>query len=233
MQENNRVIDITNKIGNDQIIIETTESVVLKQLLRLSIDNSYSLLLIGLSGTGKTVYTREFMNQLVYQEIEEGKTQQLYNLVNIQFSAQTIAKNTQTQIMNKLERRRKGVHGPKLGYKAIILVDDMNMCKADSSGSQSSIELLRQLRDQNELYSLEDRKLIELIDYNLLGLMGVPGGGRKLISSRFTRHFHYVNINENNEMNLFNIFNSILKTQLGENYNKILNNIVETIIYVY
>jgi len=54
-----------------------------------------------------------------------------------------MSKNTQIQIMNRLERRRKGVHGPKIGYKAVILVDDMNMCKSDSSGNQSSIELLR------------------------------------------------------------------------------------------
>lgn len=46
-------------------------------------------------------------------------------------------------IETRLEKRRKTVLGAPIGKKLIIFIDDVNMPKLDTYGSQPSIELLR------------------------------------------------------------------------------------------
>lgn len=58
-------------------------------------------------------------------------------------------------IEGKLEKRRKNVIGAPLGKRVIIFVDDLNMPKLDTYGSQPPIELLRQYQDFGGMYDRE------------------------------------------------------------------------------
>ena len=83
------------------------------------------------------------------------------------------------------------------------------MPNLDKYGAQPPIELLRQFIDHRTLYNKE-RKLIEIIDTQILGAMGPPGGGRAVLTSRFIRHFFTLGCAEADEKGLKRIFSSLM-----------------------
>jgi dynein heavy chain len=56
----------------------------------------------------------------------------------------------------------------------------------------------------------------ELVDINLLGAMGPPGGGRNPVTPRLLRHFNFLTFTEMEDSSKFTIFSTILKGWLSE-----------------
>jgi dynein heavy chain len=88
-------------------------------LLKLNIDSEHATLFCGPTGTGKSLYVSNLLDSL-----DKGLYQ---NVIKMGFSAQTTAIQTQDIIDSKLDRRSKGVYGPKKGFKFVLFVDDLNM----------------------------------------------------------------------------------------------------------
>lgn len=103
----------------NQIIITTAETIRITALLDLLLTHGKPLMLVGPTGTGKSVYTMQYLLK--------GIDTALYTQLFMNFSAQTTANQTQDIIMGKLDKRRKGVYGPPVGKKCIIFVDDVSM----------------------------------------------------------------------------------------------------------
>ncbi len=61
------------------------------------------------------------------QYLLKGINTQLYTQLFMNFSAQTTANQTQDIIMGKLDKRRKGVFGPRVKEMYIICVDDVSI----------------------------------------------------------------------------------------------------------
>jgi dynein heavy chain len=104
-------------------------------------------------------------------------------------------------------------------------------------GAQPPIELLRQLIDKNGFY---DRKLLywkAIKDTVLLACAAPPGGGRSVITPRFSRHFHVLSMPQPSEHTLRKIFNSILGGFLNfgfqENVKRVGETIVQSTIEIY
>lgn len=110
---------IPRDIPVNQIIITTVETIRITALLDLLVRHGKPLMLVGPTGTGKSVYTMQYLLK--------GIDTTAYTQLFMNFSAQTSANQTQDIIMGKLDKRRKGVFGPPVGKKCIIFVDDVSM----------------------------------------------------------------------------------------------------------
>lgn len=189
-----------------EILIPTAESLRQTYLLQLAITNEIPFLLIGPTGTGKSLYINTHL---------KGLNAHNFLLIPMSFSAKTSTTKTFDILDSKLERRRKGVFGPAFGMKCLLFIDDLNMPTLDKYGAQPPIELLRQFLDQKGLYNKE-RKFIEIIDTQLIGAMGPSGGGRSVLSSRFIRHFLVLGCSEPDEKGLKRIFSSLMNWFLSK-----------------
>ncbi|NXK86097.1 DYH7 protein, partial [Formicarius rufipectus] len=212
------------------IIVPTMDTVRYTYLLELFITYGKPLLLVGPTGTGKSVYVKDkLMNHL---------ERELYFPFFINFSARTSANQTQNIIMARLDKRRKGVFGPPMGKKCIIFVDDMNMPALEKYGAQPPIELLRQFSDHGFWYDLKDTSKITLVDMQLLAAMGPPGGGRNPVTPRFLRHFNICSINSFSDETMVRIFSTMVALYLRANdfpsdFSTIGNQIVTATLEVY
>lgn len=88
----------------------------------------------GDTGVGKSVLAESTLKKL-------GGFQIVSHLIH--FSAQTSSARTQEMIEARLEKKRKGQLGAPVGKTLIMFIDDVNMPKLDTYGSQPPIELLR------------------------------------------------------------------------------------------
>ena len=93
------------------------------------------ILFVGNSGVGKTV----LIEKTLLAELN-----QLELSFTINFSAGTSSNRTQEVIESNFDRRAKNKFKPKnTKLKAVCFIDDLNMPKKDTYGSQPPIELLR------------------------------------------------------------------------------------------
>lgn len=111
--------DIADDATFAKIIVQTVETTQFAYIVDLLVSRSRRTLVCGPTGTGKSAYMNRFV---------AGLPLDAYAPITISFSAQTTARQAQDIVDAKLERRRKGVYGPRLGIRAVLFVDDLNMC---------------------------------------------------------------------------------------------------------
>ncbi|XP_030566728.1 dynein heavy chain 6, axonemal [Drosophila novamexicana] len=161
----------------------------------------FPVMVTGDTGVGKTVLAISCMKRLA-----EGKVIP----VVLNFSAQTSSMRTQEMIEGPLEKRKRTQLGAPVGKTVIIFIDDVNMPKLDTYGSQPAIELLRQYLDFKGFYDREKLFWKDILDVVLGCACAPPGGGRNLLTPRFVRHFALFSLPKPNEETLTQIFNGIL-----------------------
>ena len=125
------------------LIVPTVETARYSYILELSLAIKSPLLLVGCTGTGKTMCIREKMMTLSEDEFVN---------LSMTFTAQTTSGQVQDVVLGRLDKRRKGIFGPSAGKRCLIFVDDLNMPAKEQYGAQPPIELLRQYLDYNLWY---------------------------------------------------------------------------------
>ncbi|XP_028292993.1 dynein heavy chain 10, axonemal [Gouania willdenowi] len=180
--------------------IETTRTNwILEQMVRIK----RPVLLVGESGTSKTATVLNFL-----KNVNADSTIPLI----INFSSRTTSLDLQRNLEANVEKRTKETYGPPVGKRLLIFIDDMNMPKVDSYGTQQPIALLKLLLDRGGIYDRgKDLNYKSLKDLDFIAAMGRPGGGRKHVDQRFTSLFSVFNVPFPSVESLHLIYGSVLK----------------------
>ena len=217
------------------IIVTTVDTIRYSYIQKFCILNEIPTLFVGPTGTGKSVY----IQNVLYNQLN-GPDENKYQSIEIGFSAQTSCNQVQDIIDGRLEKRRAGVFGARMGQKIIIFVDDLNMPKVETYGAQPPIEILRQMLDQGGWYDLKDTKhpFRTFIDTMLICAMGPPGGGKAKITPRLQRHMNVVAFAFFDDNTMKSIYGSILKWffrtgEFSSDIASLESNLVEATLSIY
>ncbi|KAJ3415371.1 Dynein heavy chain 6, axonemal, partial [Chytridiales sp. JEL 0842] len=198
------IFHYSSEIPYFQMIVPTPDTVKYAFFLEKLLENGFRTLFTGNTGVGKSVIVQDLLNR-----VSKNKG---YVPVALNFSAQTTSAQTQQLMELKLEKKRKNISGAPSGSNKIVLfVDDLNMPKLDTYGSQPPIELLRQYIDFGGFYDREKLTWKVVQDIELVACCAPPGGGRNNVTPRLIRHFNLFNIPAPSEVSLAKIFRSIVE----------------------
>ncbi|KAM8834259.1 LOW QUALITY PROTEIN: dynein axonemal heavy chain 12-like [Synchiropus picturatus] len=198
-------VQLSDECGRDTVV-PTVDTRRYSFLMDLCIKHGHPLLLVGPTGTGKSVYVK----QKLLNDLDTERFSPFF----LSFSARSGANQTQKLIVSRLDKRRKGVLGPPAGRKCVLFVDDLNMPAPEPCGAQPVVELLRQHVDHGHWYDLRDTSPITLEDLQLVAAMAPPGGGRNAVTPRFLRHFNIFSINPFDDGAMVRIFSTIVSLHL-------------------
>lgn len=169
-------------------------------------------LFCGDSGTAKTVTVKSGFNSL------DGDR---YTFLNINFSSRTSSMDFQNIIEENIDKRTFKNYGPKTqGKKMIIFIDDMNMPKIDTYGTQQPLALGLFLIGRNQLYQRGgDLELREIIDTQYVGCISPVSSGGNKVDPRVISLFNTFNITAPSQDSTLKIYNAILEKHV-ENFHE-------------
>lgn len=130
--------EFQDRVEFHNIVIATEETIKTTFLLDMLINHSFNTLLVGDTGTGKTVAIKKLSQTLITKGAWEGGEMVL--------SATTTPMQIQSYMESRLEKQKKGVFGPvNPSNRLLIFVDDLNMPEREKYGAQPSLEMVRQI----------------------------------------------------------------------------------------
>lgn len=182
------------------ILVETSETTNIKYFLQQLTLKGVPILLNGSTGVGKTSIIKSFLQTLPENYVFSVSS----------FSAQTLSKNLENALYEKLSHRGKDL-APSAGKTLLFFIDDINMPKLDTYGSQPVNEMVRQIIDQGGFYDMKKYVFRPVKNTVFLAACAPAEGGRNPMSQRLVRHFHTLSISDISDDSYELIFGSILK----------------------
>ena len=124
----------------------------------------------------------------------------------------------QNIIEENIDKRTFKQYGPKVaGKKLIIFIDDMNMPKIDTYGTQQPLALAHFLIGRLQLYQRGgDLELREIVDTQFVGCISPTGSGGNRVDPRVISLFSVFNVTAPSQESTLKIYNSILSAHCEE-----------------
>jgi dynein heavy chain len=186
-----------------EVMVPTTDSVLYANMLG-KLAPLRPILFVGESGTAKTTIILKYLSELPSAS---------FTRLNINFSSRTKSADVQNNIEANTDKRSGSVYGPPTGKKLIVFIDDLNMPKVDTYGTQQPIAFLHYLMGRGGCWDRgKDLNLKTIKDLQYIAAMGPPGGGRNPVDTRFIALFNVFNLNPPTQGVLTSIFSSIINS---------------------
>lgn len=191
------------------ILIPTAETVRLKYFMDQLLSKRYPVMLVGSSGSGKSVIVSDKLASLSED----------YIVTNIPFNFYTTSQMLQAVMESPLEKKTGKKFGPPGMKKLIYFIDDLNMPEVDPFGTVQPHTIIRQFMDFEHWYDRNRLTLKEIHNCQLVCCMN-PSAGSFTIDSRLQRHFMTFSVNFPSVESLEHIYGSILRQHLEAPGNK-------------
>ena len=183
-------------------MIPCRASLLIQNLIAQHMDLNKHIFIVGPPGSGKSVSLRHAA-QLTPNVIE----------IRMMFSSTTnisfIADNLEYKLS---QQRKKGkmMLLPPPQKSLLLTIDDVNLPVTDKWGAHPPIELLRQIIDQKGFYDQVALYFKSLESFLSVSVASPPGGGKSVLTERFTRHFNVFCMEETSSQMIQQIFNSLV-----------------------
>ena len=204
-----------DKLDFATLFIPTMDSVRLHYLLKCNFIQNRPSMLIGVSGTAKTVTVEKFLINLQLTDARYQDT----NFKKTNFSSMTTPQNFYNALEDMTEKQLGTTYGPKGGGRLAVFIDDINMPVINEWKDQVTNEIVRQVVESREVYDLKkpgQRKELKGLMY--MAAMSHPTGGKNDIPNRLKRHFSVFNVPLPEESSIQQIFGAIFEGRFGANY---------------
>ncbi|CAH0562483.1 unnamed protein product [Brassicogethes aeneus] len=211
-------------------IVPTIETIRYSNIINLHVKYKQNVLLIGPSGTGKTIVVEDCL----INRINPTQT----HISRVAFNVNLTAREIQSLILSKLNKRKSGFYSPPGGKDCLIFLEDLNASQKDEHGVVPVIELLRQHLDHNVWYDVKTLNEIYLKNVKFIAKLGIPGGYKQELSSRFLRHFCVYSVNHFSCDTISKIYSSILqytwkKANFPSDTMNMVNHLTQATLHVY
>eukprot|EP01065_Artemidia_motanka_P049557 TRINITY_DN8237_c0_g2_i2.p1 TRINITY_DN8237_c0_g2~~TRINITY_DN8237_c0_g2_i2.p1 ORF type:complete len:4421 (+),score=1611.35 TRINITY_DN8237_c0_g2_i2:1465-13263(+) len=210
----------SGKLDFGTLFIPTTDSTRLDFLLRCCFLESRPVLLVGGSGTAKTVTIEHFLSAIPTLTLgsQPVRDRENYTYKKVNFSFATTPRLFYDCVEELIEKRvGTRAHGPKREKKMVLFIDDLGMPEVNQWGDQVTNEIVRQVIDQKGYFSLDkDCEFKQFVDMTYWGAMSMPGGGKSDIPERLKTHFNTFCVPLPTDASLHQIFGSIFEGRFAD-----------------
>ncbi|KAL7875326.1 hypothetical protein SRHO_G00062960 [Serrasalmus rhombeus] len=195
-------------------LVSTTETVRLQFVMRLLLQCSQPVMLVGGTGTGKTAVVRNLLDSLSGDFLTVNVPLHYYSTSSGLQSESCSTDEPSAELLEKpLEKKAGRSYTPPGSKRLVYFIDDLNATAADRYGTVQPHALIRQHLDYKHWYDSQKMSLKEIHNTQYVTCMN-PRAGSYTINPRLQRHFSVLAVSSPSWEALNSIFSSILVQHL-------------------